>query len=291
MFERFTAGARQAVVLSQEEARRFKHNYIGTEHLLLGILRGGEEVPGGALADVGVDLDGARAAVERMIGRGPEDPEGHIPFTPPAKKVLELSLREALTLGDDFIGGEHLLLGIVSHGDGVAAHVLVEVAGPLDRVRAAVMTQRAAAGRPGALPAIVDFSDQGLLRYVVDLAGRSAARREAPFAAVVVRGERVLGVGVDSTRHDPTAHAEMDAIRAACRQLRSPSLAGATLVASCEPCPMCQAAAAVAGVERIVYAAPRSAVGVGEDPPAVPSVHVPVDGAEEPFRRYREQAG
>lgn len=300
MFERFTGGARLAVMLSQEEARRLRHQHIGTEHMLLGLLRAAEDVSAGALADLGLDLEATRAAVERIIQRGSAEPEGHIPFTPRARKVLEFALREAVDLGDAFIAGEHLLLGIVHQGGGVAAQILVDVAGPLDRVRQAVMTRRTEAGRSAPKTAVQDFSEEGLLRHVVGLATDNAARHELPFAALVVRGEQLLGVGVDSTRpdHDPTAHAEIVAIRAACRRLRIRRLVGATLVASCEPCAMCQAAALAAGVERIVYAAPRSAVAtLGESvlqmraPPADHLVHVPVDGADEPFRRYREQAG
>ncbi len=148
MFERFTTRARQAVVLAQEEARRLQHNYIGTEHVLLGLLREPESVAGRALARLGVSLDGTRAAVEEIIGVGTmAAPEGHIPFTPRSKKVLELSLREALHLGHNYIGTEHILLGIVREGEGVAAQVLVQRGASLDRVRETVMNEL---GRVGA---------------------------------------------------------------------------------------------------------------------------------------------
>jgi ATP-dependent Clp protease ATP-binding subunit ClpA len=142
MFERFTSRARQAVVLAQEEARRLQHNYIGTEHILLGLLREPESVAGRALTRLGVSLEGTRAAVEEIIGAGTmAAPEGHIPFTPRSKKVLELSLREALQLGHNYIGTEHILLGIVREGEGVAAQVLVQRGASLDRVRETVMKE------------------------------------------------------------------------------------------------------------------------------------------------------
>src|SRR5204863_209858 len=149
MFERFTDRARNAVVLAQEEARRLDHNYIGTEHILLGLLRDPDSVAGRALVRLGVSLDATRNAVEEIIGRGGTAPEGHIPFTPRAKKVLELSLREALQLGHNYIGTEHILLGLVREGDGVAAQILLRRAGSLERVREAVMTE---VGRAGAMP-------------------------------------------------------------------------------------------------------------------------------------------
>jgi Clp amino terminal domain, pathogenicity island component len=139
MFERFTDRARRAVVLSQQEARRLDHNYIGTEHLLLGLVREGEGVAARALEALGVSLDGVRGQVEEVIGRGPEPPGGHVPFTPRAKKVLELSLREAKGLGHDYIGTEHILLGLVREGEGVAAQVLVRLGADLPRVRQQVV--------------------------------------------------------------------------------------------------------------------------------------------------------
>jgi ATP-dependent Clp protease ATP-binding subunit ClpC len=135
MFERFTERARRVVVHAQEEARELDHNYIGTEHLLLGLLREPESVAGQALRDLGISLDSAREQVIQIIGRGTEAPAGHIPFTPRAKKVLELSLREALQLGHNYIGTEHILLGMIREGDGVAAQVLTTLGGTLERVR------------------------------------------------------------------------------------------------------------------------------------------------------------
>jgi ATP-dependent Clp protease ATP-binding subunit ClpC len=135
MFERFTDRSRRAVVLAQEEAREAKHNYIGTEHLLLGMLHEGEGLAAEALSSVGLTLERARAAVEEMIGHGTEHPKGHIPFTPRAKKVLELALRMALRLEHKDIRTEHLLLGLLEEGEGVAAQVLERnVDGGLQRV-------------------------------------------------------------------------------------------------------------------------------------------------------------
>jgi ClpA/ClpB-like protein/UvrB/UvrC motif-containing protein len=139
MFERFTDRARRAIVLAQEEARRLDHNWIGTEHMLLGLIREGEAVAARALESLGISLDAVRQEVEEIIGRGQEAPSGHIPFTPRAKKVLELSLREALQLGHNYIGTEHILLGLIREGDGVAAQVLVKLGADLNRVRQQVI--------------------------------------------------------------------------------------------------------------------------------------------------------
>ena len=135
MFERFTDRARRVIVLAQEEARMLNHNYIGTEHILLGLLREGEGVAAKALESLGISLDAVRQQVEEIIGQGQEAPSGHIPFTPRAKKVLELSLRESLQLGHNYIGTEHILLGLIREGDGVAAQVLVRLGADLNRVR------------------------------------------------------------------------------------------------------------------------------------------------------------
>ena len=139
MFERFTDRARRVVVLAQEEARLLDHNYIGTEHLLLGLIHEGEGVAARALRELDIGLDTVRSQVLEIIGRGQEPPQGHIPFTPRAKKVLELSLREAKNLGHNYIGTEHILLGLIREGDGVAAQVLVKLGGELNRVRQQVI--------------------------------------------------------------------------------------------------------------------------------------------------------
>jgi ATP-dependent Clp protease ATP-binding subunit ClpC len=141
MFERFTDRARRVVVLAQEEARLLDHNWIGTEHILLGLLREGEGVAARALESLGISLDAVRQQVEEIIGRGQHPQAGHIPFTPRAKKVLELSLREALQLGHTYIGTEHILLGLIREGDGVAAQVLVRMGADLDRTRLQIIEQ------------------------------------------------------------------------------------------------------------------------------------------------------
>jgi ATP-dependent Clp protease ATP-binding subunit ClpC len=135
VFERFTDRARRVIVLAQEEARRLDHNYIGTEHLLLGLSHEAEGVGARTLESLGVSLDAVRNQVEEIVGRGGASVPGDIPFTPRAKKVLELSLREAQRLGHNHIGTEHILLGLLREGDGVAAQVLVNLGAGLERVR------------------------------------------------------------------------------------------------------------------------------------------------------------
>ena len=139
MFERFTDRARRVVVLAQEEARLLNHSYIGTEHILLGLIHEGEGVAAKALEALNISLEAVRAQVEEIIGQGGSSPSGHIPFTPRAKKVLELSLREALQLGHNYIGTEHILLGLIREGEGVAAQVLVKLGADLSRVRQQVI--------------------------------------------------------------------------------------------------------------------------------------------------------
>src|SRR5246127_1131481 len=139
MFERFTDRARRVVVLAQEEARMLNHNYIGTEHILLGLIHEGEGVAAKSLESLGISLEGVRSQVEEIIGQGQQAPSGHIPFTPRAKKVLELSLREALQRGHNYIGTEHILLGLIREGEGVAAQVLVKLGADLNRVRQQVI--------------------------------------------------------------------------------------------------------------------------------------------------------
>jgi ATP-dependent Clp protease ATP-binding subunit ClpC len=139
LFERFTDRARRVVVLAQEEARLLNHNYIGTEHILLGLIHEGEGVAAKALEQLGISLEAVRTQVEEIIGHGGSSPSGHIPFTPRAKKVLELSLREALQLSHNYIGTEHVLLGLAREGEGVAAQVLVKQGATLDAVRGAVL--------------------------------------------------------------------------------------------------------------------------------------------------------
>jgi ATP-dependent Clp protease ATP-binding subunit ClpA len=182
MFERFTDRARATVVLAQEEARRLDHNYIGTEHLLLGMLRDPESVAARTLRELGIGLEMVRIDVENLIGRGEETPTGHIPFTPRAKKVLELSLREALQLGHNYIGTEHILLGLVREGEGVAAQVLVKRGAGLERVRRAVLEQ---------------VRQQGAER----LAPQGRPRRTPGAAQALAAAEELAGSGATGTQH------------------------------------------------------------------------------------------
>jgi ATP-dependent Clp protease ATP-binding subunit ClpC len=139
VFERFTDRARRVVVLAQTEASMLNHNYIGTEHILLGLIHEGEGVAAQVFESLDISVEAARRQVEEIIGRGGDEITGHIPFTPRAKKVLELSLREALQLGHNYIGTEHILLGLVREGEGVAAQVLRTLGADLHRVRQAVI--------------------------------------------------------------------------------------------------------------------------------------------------------
>jgi ATP-dependent Clp protease ATP-binding subunit ClpC len=139
VFEKFTDGARRVVVFAQEEARLLNHDYIGTEHILLGIIREGEGVAARALESLGISLENVRQQVEEIIGPGERPPSSHIPFTKRAKKVMELSLREALQLGHKYIGTEHILLGLIREGEGVAAQVMVKLGADLGRVREKVL--------------------------------------------------------------------------------------------------------------------------------------------------------
>jgi len=140
MFERFTDRARRVVVLAQEEARMLSHDYIGTEHILLGLIHEGNGVAAKALESLGISQEAVRQQVQEIIGRGQQASRGgHIPFTPRAKRVLELSLREALQLGHNYIGTEHILLGLIREGEGVAAQVLVRLGAELDTVRLKVI--------------------------------------------------------------------------------------------------------------------------------------------------------
>ena len=139
MFERFTDRARRVLVLAQEEARLLNHSFIGTEHILLGLIHEGEGVAAKALESLGVSLEAVREKVEETIGLAGTAPTGSPPFTPRAKKVLELSLREALQLGHSYIGTEHMLLGLVREGEGVAAQVLQSLGADLPRVRQQVI--------------------------------------------------------------------------------------------------------------------------------------------------------
>ncbi|QSB15056.1 ATP-dependent Clp protease ATP-binding subunit [Natronosporangium hydrolyticum] len=210
MFERFTDRARRVVVLAQEEARMLNHNYIGTEHILLGLIHEGEGVAAKALESLGISLEGVRQQVEEIIGQGQQAPSGHIPFTPRAKKVLELSLREALQLGHNYIGTEHILLGLIREGEGVAAQVLVKLGADLNRVRQQVIQllsgyqgkEPAAAGAGSGSEAAPSTS------LVLDQFGRNLtqAAREGKLDPVIGREseiERVMQVLSRRTKNNP----------------------------------------------------------------------------------------
>src|SRR5919201_1254154 len=139
MFERFTAKARQVIVLAQDEARALNHNYIGTEHILLGLVRENEGLAAQVLGSLAITLEDARAQVARIVGSGDEVTTGQIPFTPRAKKVLDLALREALSLGHNYIGTEHLLLGLVRENEGVATRILLDFDADAEKIRNAVI--------------------------------------------------------------------------------------------------------------------------------------------------------
>jgi ATP-dependent Clp protease ATP-binding subunit ClpA len=146
VFERFSERSRQVVVLAQEEARAFKHGYIGTEHILLGLLRVEDGMAARVLTTLGIRIDEARAQVAQIVGHGEEATRGQVPFTPRAKKVLELSLREALAVGHNYIGTEHILLGLVRENDGVAARIMLDLGADSQRVRDEVLAALGAMG-------------------------------------------------------------------------------------------------------------------------------------------------
>src|SRR5215216_394002 len=147
MFERFTERARQVVVLAQEEARTLKHNYIGTEHILLGLLREEEGLAARVLESLDITVEEVRAQVARIVGQGDEVTTGQIPFTPRAKKVLELALREALSLGHNYIGTEHILLGLVRENEGVAARILLDFDADAEKIRNEIIRMLSGPGR------------------------------------------------------------------------------------------------------------------------------------------------
>jgi ATP-dependent Clp protease ATP-binding subunit ClpC len=207
MFERFTDRARRVVVLAQEEARMLNHNYIGTEHILLGLIHEGEGVAAKGLEALGISLEGVRAQVEEIIGQGQQAPSGHIPFTPRAKKVLELSLREALQLGHNYIGTEHILLGLIREGEGVAAQVLVKLGADLNRVRQQVIQLLSGyQGKEAATSGPAEGTPSTSL--VLDQFGRNLtqAAREGKLDPVIGREteiERVMQVLSRRTKNNP----------------------------------------------------------------------------------------
>ena len=208
MFERFTDRARRVVVLAQEESQRLSHNYIGTEHLLLGLLAEQEGVAARALESLNVTLEAAREQVLVIIGPGQQHPSGHIPFTPRAKKILELSLREALTTGSEVIDTRHLLLGLIDEGDGVGAQILQRLGATTQAVREAVTTladsepAAEATEAPGPQPRAVSMARQLRIRVdALDEVKDLLAGIDRRLSAI----ERHLGI--DAGQEEPPAAA------------------------------------------------------------------------------------
>ena len=215
MFERFTDRARRVVVLAQEEARLLNHNYIGTEHILLGLIHEGEGVAAQALESLGISLEAVRSQVEEIIGQGTSSPSGHIPFTPRAKKVLELSLREALQLGHNYIGTEHVLLGLIREGEGVAAQVLVKLGADLSKVRQEVIQQLSGySGSGSGRESVGASSGQGsepggqsgslvLDQFGRNLTSDARAKKLDPVIGRLRETERVMQVLSRRTKNNP----------------------------------------------------------------------------------------
>ena len=212
MFERFTDRARRVVVLAQEEARLLNHNYIGTEHILLGLIHEGEGVAARALESLGISLERVREQVEEIIGKGGTLPSGHIPFTPRAKKVLELSLREALQLGHNYIGTEHILLGLIREGEGVAAQVLSKLGADLAKVRQHVIQLLSGYGSSGGrgekTPAGGGRGKSSGTSHVLDQFGRNLTQlakdnKLDPVVGRMRETERVMQVLSRRTKNNP----------------------------------------------------------------------------------------
>ena len=209
MFERFTDRARRVVVLAQDEAKLLNHNYIGTEHILLGLIHEGDGVAAKALEQMNISLEAVRDEVEEVIGQGQTPPQGHIPFTPRAKKVLELSLREALQMNHSYIGTEHILLGLVREGEGVAASVLIKLGADLNRVRNTVLQLLSGyQGKEAATSGAPEGSASPQSGTVLDQFGRNLtqAARESKLDPVIGREkeiERVMTVLSRRTKNNP----------------------------------------------------------------------------------------
>ncbi len=209
MFERFTDRARRVIVLAQDEAKLLNHNFIGTEHILLGLIHEGEGVAAKALESLGIALEAVREQVEEIIGQGQQVPTGHIPFTPRAKKVLELSLREALQMNHNYIGTEHILLGLIREGEGVAAQVLIKLGADLNRVRNTVLQLITGyQGREASMSGAPETGPEKGSSQVLDQFGRNLtqAARENALDPVIGRAheiERVMTVLSRRTKNNP----------------------------------------------------------------------------------------
>jgi ATP-dependent Clp protease ATP-binding subunit ClpA len=205
VFERFTERARQVVVLAQDEARALKHNYIGTEHLLLALLREDEGLAPRILESFDITVEEVRAQIARIVGQGDEVTTGQIPFTPRATKVLELSLREAISLGHDYIGTEHILLGIVRENEGVASRVLLDFDADAEKIRNEIirmLSGKAPSRTPGEEPSdpVEAFPPPQGLSFSRGVVGRRMPRRVSDYDPLDYRryffllGSAVFGV-------------------------------------------------------------------------------------------------
>src|SRR2546429_671125 len=207
MFERFTERARQVVVLAQEEARTLKHNYIGTEHILLGLLREEEGLAARVLESLDITVERVRAQVVRIVGSGEEVTSGQIPFTPRAKKVLELALREALSLGHNYIGTEHILLGLVRENEGVAARILLDFDADAEKIRNEIIRMLSGPGRrqqgAGAAPGEKTKSSKLLDQFGRNLTRQAAEGKSDPVVGRQTEIERVMQILSRRTKNNP----------------------------------------------------------------------------------------
>ena len=220
MFDRFTERARKVIILAKEEAKRFNHDYIGTEHILLGLIKEGESVAAAVLQNLGLSLDTIRLEIEKLVQFGPSTVvSGDIPFTPKAKKVIELALDEARRLGHNYIGTEHLLLGLIKEGEGVASHVLMNIGLDLNKVRAEVIKLLGSA-TPGSDSAAMSGGAQAsgmgsggskskTKTPALDAFGRDLSQlaREGKLDPVVGRNdeiERVIQILARRTKNNPS---------------------------------------------------------------------------------------
>ena len=208
MFERFTERARQVVVLAQDEARALKHNYIGTEHILLGLLREEEGLAARVLESLDITVEEVRAQVARIVGQGDEVTTGQIPFTPRAKKVLELSLREALQLGHNYIGTEHILLGLVRENEGVAARILLDFDADAEKIRNEIIRMLSGPGRRQAGTGAAASGEKAKNSKLLDQFGRNLTKMatEGKLDPVVGRQteiERVMQILSRRQKNNP----------------------------------------------------------------------------------------
>jgi len=205
VFERFTERARQVVVLAQDEARALKHNYIGTEHILLGLLREEEGLAARVLESLDITVEEVRAQVARIVGQGDEVTTGQIPFTPRAKKVLELALREALSLGHNYIGTEHILLGLVRENEGVAARILLDFDADAEKIRNEIIRMLSGPGRRQGGTAA---TEKGKSSKLLDQFGRNLTKQAAegkldPVVGRQTEIERVMQILSRRTKNNP----------------------------------------------------------------------------------------